>query len=474
MKLQDFIVNRIIDMKLFSILLIIALPISGLAATDSGKHPNSKPYQDLLELSIRHRINDGDFLPKEILSLPIKKLKSEPLLLLQLIRKNLSNHLKTLPVKINTELDLINGIDKLPTIFIETKVDKDSNGVSDLSIPAQKFSDAETLVNWQGLSSHFTFTNDFVNIKADTKLAGIEVTEQDKLLMSLEKVTVHSMFDADLRPTKIQVSIPSFKAQDNGNSFNLQSFIAKIDIKKLASGFEIGNLVLQLKHFDFTEDNVKTGLDNLQLITDTKEQKDVINFNLQTKVGKLNLPKNIGSGIDNVVQIGNISLLNLDTVSLLNLQTKFRKSHNNPMAAIIMLGELMEIAPNILAKSPKIELNQLLIKTSKGNLVGDFTIGLDGTKANSLALPVLFNALYAKANLNVSKQLLEQAMINQFQQSSENAEDTKRAKIAAKEQIKSYLEQKILVEAGDNYQLIANLKDGKLVVNKQDMPLSLP
>jgi len=461
-------------MKLFSILFIIALPITGLAATDSGKLPNSKPYQDVIDLSIRHRVNDGDFLPKEISSMPVKELKSDPLSLLQLIRTSLSNHLKTLPVRINTELELMNGIDKLPTIFIETKVDKDSNGVSDLSIPAQKFSDADTLVNWKGLSSHFTFTNNFINIKADTKLAGITITEQDKVLMALEQIDVHSTFDANLRPTKLQVNIPSFKAQDDDNSLNLQSFIAKIAVKKLASGFEIGNLILQLKRLYFIEDGVKTGLENLQLTTDTQEQEDVINFTLQTKVDKLNLPESIDSGIDNIAQVGNISLRNVDTASLLALQTKFHKLHNNPMVAIIMLGELMEVAPNLLAKSPEIKLNQLLIQTSKGNLAGDFTIGLEGKKANNLTIPVLLNALHAKANFNISKQLLKQAMINQFRQSLDNEEETKRAKTAAEEQIKTYLEQKILVETDDNYQLTASFKNGKLVVNQQEMVLPLP
>lgn len=457
-------------MKHILISFILALPTIGLAGDISTKSPAAQ--QDVISIEIKHRINGGDFLQAETISLPIKKFKSEPSLLLKLIRDNLSNQLKVLPVQINTELELLLDQVKLPTMSITTNVAQDGNGISDVILPASKFSNNGTLVDWKGLKSHITFASNFANLTADTKIAKITVTEKDKQLISLDHIDIYSSFDADLRPSKLQASVPSFQAKENDNSLNLQDLIATIDIKKLASGLEIGNLALQLKHIDFTEYGVTTSLNNLSLTTDTKELNNVINFNLKTNADKIELPANIGSSLGSIEQTGDISLLNLDAGSLLSLQTKFHKLHDNPMAAIIMLGELMEIAPNVLAKSPKIKLNQLLIKTEKGNLQGEFTIGLDGEKAKSLAIPVLFNALIADANLTISKKLLEQAMINQFQ-SSDDKKSVDNAKIAAKEQIKTYLESKMLVEVGDNYQLIASFSNGKLLVNKQEMSLPL-
>ncbi len=457
-------------MKHILILFILALPTIGLAGDISTKSPAAQ--QDVISIEIKHRINGGDFLQAETISLPIKKFKSEPSLLLRLIRDNLSNQLKVLPVQINTELELLLDQVKLPTMSITTNVAQDGNGISDVILPASKFSNNGTLVDWKGLKSHITFASNFANLTADTKIAKITVTEKNKQLISLDHIDIYSSFDADLRPSKLQAIVPSFQAKENDNSLNLQDLIATIDIKKLASGLEIGNLVLQLKHIDFTEYGITTSLNNLSLTTDTKELNNVINFNLKTNADKIELPANIGSSLGSIEQTGDISLLNLDADSLLSLQTKFHKLHDNPMAAIIMLGELMEIAPNVLAKSPKIKLNQLLIKTEKGNLQGEFTIGLDGEKAKSLAIPVLFNALIADANLTISKKLLEQAMINQFQ-SSDDKKSVDDAKIAAKEQIKTYLESKMLVEVGDNYQLIASFSNGKLLVNKQEMSLPL-
>ncbi|HHB93483.1 MAG TPA: DUF945 family protein, partial [Thioploca sp.] len=244
------------------------------------------------------------------------------------------------------------------------------------------------------------------------------------------------------------------------------------DLKKIASGLEIGNLILQVKHIDFTENNNTTNLNNLHLVTDVQEQGDMINFNLQANTDQIELSETIGSGLGNIVQTGNISLHNLDTASLLILQKKFHKLHDNPMAAFIMFGALMEVAPNLLAKSPEIKLNQLLIKTAKGNLQGDFRIGLDGSKAKRLLLPVLFNALTAEANLTISKKLLEQAMINHFQQTIDNKKSLEDAKVAAEEQIKTYLANKVLVKLADDYKLIVNFNNGKLLVNGQEISLS--
>ncbi len=460
-------------MKHVLVLLFLFLPTIGLANDISIQ-------SNVITLKIKHRINNGDFLQVETLSLPVKKFKNKPSLLLKSIQDSLSKHLQVLPVKINSELELSLDEIKLPTIHIATDITQSGNGISDVILPAYKFSYNETTFVWNGLKSHLTFNSDFANIIADTKLAEITITKLakitttkiDKSFISLAGIDIYNVFDADLQPSTLQIKIPSLQAQEDSNTLNLQDLIAKIDIKKIASGLEIGDLTLQLKHIDFTESSVKTSLNNLHLVTDAQEQDDLISFNLQTNIDQIKLPADIGSGLGNIVQTGNISLRNLDIPSLLALQTKFHKLHDNPMAAIIMLGALMEVAPKVLAKSPEIKLNQLLIKTAKGNLQGEFRIGLDGNKANQLTIPVLFNALTAEGNFIISKKLLEQAMINQFQQTLDNKKAAENAKVAAKEQIKTYLASKILVEIGDNYKLIANFNDGKLLINGQEISLS--
>ncbi|MFK5970703.1 MAG: DUF945 family protein [Candidatus Marithrix sp.] len=460
---------------IFIVLLMLSVPMIGLAddiSTQSSSPATQNVQPDIIHLKIKHRINDGNFLQAETSSLTIKRFQSKPSLLLKLVRDSLSKHLQVLPVKINTELDLLLDKTKLSTISIATNIDQDGKGISDVILPAYKFSNNETAFAWNGLKSHLTFTDNFTNLIADTKFAKLNITKKDKLFITLDGIDIYSVFDADLQPSKLQVNIPSLQVQENDNTVNLQNLIAKIDIKKIATGLEIGNLTLQLKHIDFTENNITTNLNNLHLVTDTQEQNDVINFNLQANTDQIELSEAMGSGLGNIMQTGNISLHNLDTSSLLILQKKFHRLHDNPMAAFIMFSALMEVAPNFLAKSPEIKLNQLLIKTAKGNLQGDFRIGLDGSKAKRLLLPVLFNALTAEANLTINKKLLEQAMINHFQQTLDNKKSAEDAKVAAEKQIKTYLASKILVEIADNYKLIASFNNGKLLVNGQEMSLS--
>ena len=442
--------------KLLIILFIAILPAITVAA------PQSKA-ENIIILSIQHSVNGGDFLPKEALSIPLKRLKSDPLTLLQMIRKSLSKHLHTLPVQINTNLELPY---KLPALSIVTKVDKNSNGISDIKIPNHQFSTDKVALEWEGLSSHLTFTDNFINLKADTDFDKLIISKTDKVLILLKQTNIYSAFDSKFKPTKLTVNIPSIQAQKGESKLNLQSFMTGFDIKKLTNGLEIGNLTVQLKHINFIENKVKTGLKNLHLITDIQELDEVINFNLKTITDQVNLPMDVAAGLEDITQAINISLLNLDSASLLALQNKFHKVHNSPMAMFIMLGEFMEIAPDLLAKSPEIKLHQLLLQTSKGKLQGNLTIGLDGKKADSLAIPTLVRALHAEGMVNIDKELLNQIMINQFQDSPDNA------KVAAEEQIKSYLEKKILVEKnGDSYQIIAEFKNGKLFVNEQEMPL---
>ena len=461
-------------MKFILTILVLSIPMIGLAGDISTQSsPDTQNTQlDKINLKIKHRINDGDFLQTETSSLTVKKFQSKPSSLLKLIRDSLSKHMQVLPVKINTELELLLNKTKLSTISIVTNIDQAGKGISDVILPAYKFSNNETVFDWNGLKSHLTFTGNFTNLIADTKFAKLNITKQDKPFITLDGIDIYSVFIANLQPSKLQVNIPSLQVQENDNTVNLQNLVAKVDLKKIASGLEIGNLILQVKHIDFTENNNTTNLNNLHLVTDVQEQGDMINFNLQANTDQIELSETIGSGLGNIVQTGNISLHNLDTASLLILQKKFHKLHDNPMAAFIMFGALMEVAPNLLAKSPEIKLNQLLIKTAKGNLQGDFRIGLDGSKAKRLLLPVLFNALTAEANLTISKKLLEQAMINHFQQTIDNKKSLEDAKVAAEEQIKTYLANKVLVKLADDYKLIVNFNNGKLLVNGQEISLS--
>ncbi|MDM8569143.1 DUF945 family protein [Thiotrichales bacterium HSG1] len=447
--------------KTLTLLFVAILPVMTIAAPQLGP-------KEAVNIDIQHSVNGGDFLPKETLSVPVKKLKSDPLSLLQLIRSSLSSHLKTVPVQIDTKLTLPN---KLPTVSITTKVDKDNNGISDITVPTHKIPLTAASLNWKSLNSHLTFTGDFINLKADTHLDGITINSTNAPSVSVDKINVYSAFDSTFKPIELNVDIPSLEATDkkDKSKLTLQSFTTNFDAKNLASGLKVGNLDVQLKHINFTKDGVEDALKNLRLTTNVQEQGEIIGFNLKTTTDKINLSTSMATGLEDIVHAVDISVGNLDIASLLALQTKYQRLHNNPMAAIIMLGELMKVAPKLLAKSPKIELHQLLLQTSKGKLQGNFIVNLDGKKANSLSIPTLIGALHIDATVKISKKLLKQVMFNQF-----NQEVANNAQVAADEQIKSYLEKKILVEIDDNYQLIAKFENGKLFVNGQEKPIPLP
>jgi uncharacterized protein YdgA (DUF945 family) len=104
-------------------------------------------------------------------------------------------------------------------------------------------------------------------------------------------------------------------------------------------------------------------------------------------------------------------------------------------------------------------------------------VSIDGKKASSLEdFTNIVAALQVQAEFNVTKILLEKLMTavltgEQKEGAKTSPEDLhKQAAAAAKTQIKELVEQKFLLEEGSDYKLNATFKEGKLMVNGQEMP----
>ncbi|OQY53634.1 MAG: hypothetical protein B6247_14615 [Candidatus Parabeggiatoa sp. nov. 2] len=65
------------------------------------------------------------------------------------------------------------------------------------------------------MDGQFSFTDQFENLTAALNIAGFIVEKKGKFAASLGKTTFSGAFDANLRPTQINLSLPSFKAGEN-------------------------------------------------------------------------------------------------------------------------------------------------------------------------------------------------------------------------------------------------------------------
>lgn len=354
---------------------------------------------------------------------------------------------------------------KLPPFTMTTTVDKAGKGKTKLDLPAFKkqlpdFSDEKNkiAVDWKGLQGQSIFTT---GTCADMKcFSGVEsdLTMQGLLLRFGEK----------------------------NDSFDVGKLTVKGEVRT-EQGIQLETSNLKIDQMQITKDKATTTIKGVTVKGESVLKEAGITSKFEGTVNQLLIPK---EAIDNLMDIDlsyevGLELRRLDTEAfkqfqqtVRNLQAQFHKGKiTEEMVGLSWFAKLTELAPALLAKSPELALTQLNLKMEEGQLTGKMTVRLDGEKAKSLDdFPNLVNALDANANFNITKVLLEKVMekvmLKRMQSlQADQAEMLKQAQVAAKEQIQGYLQQNLLKAVGDNYNLTAHFKAGKLTVNGQEIPL---
>ncbi|HDN27065.1 MAG TPA: DUF945 family protein [Thioploca sp.] len=427
----------------------------------------------------------GVTLPKETVVISPDKIDTNPLFFFELLKQKWSQlAMLRKPVQASTVIELVlprraaKDFGKLPVLFMETDIDNDGIGKSDLAwFPYQReiteVRRDNTLVDSKGLKAHFTFSDKFESLTAQLSLLGVTATETSgKGAASLGETTFSGTFDADLMPTQMSLKVPTFKfsihkRHDDGE-LNLQDLAFNVDVAKTSNGLKLVEVDAQVKHVYFRDKDSKFRLENLVVKNDFDEQGDVINLTVQAKIGKLRPPKALTSGNDEFASyVGQIALRRLDAEALLALQTtahKLSKQKYHPRLEEKMNEKFIEVVPQLLAKSPEIVLTDTL-ETSKGNAQGSLSVSIDGAKVTSLENPfALIPALHARASISIDKTLLEQALAMLEKESPSEARDIRG-------QIKMFVAMKLLVETDNSYKSAAEFKKGQLIVNGQVIPL---
>jgi uncharacterized protein YdgA (DUF945 family) len=513
-KLLQLIVTSLLVSGL-SLPLQAAPPLLDLAKTApeiSAMSPVSLSSKDTLRFTLQHRLNGGEPLPIETIEIPLKKFKANPLVFLKVLKQNFSKHSekRTKPVQIDTKLEFLlpaaanQKLGKLPPLSIKTNIDSDGAGKSDLVFPAfrrvvhQQIGMGKVIIDWKGLNAQFTFTE--TNQTLVSNIAGLLLENEEKALSaSLGNTTISGQFDANWVPTQMDLNLLTLNVRDNSGLnaklFNLHDLSIKFDSHKTRKNLELAQLNFKVGHLDLSYDDFKSSLDGLALRAYGDEaQGGVINYTLLTQIDRLVFPTpgtfgKIGK-TSWVSYVGNLVFRRLDEEALSVLQTTAKQLRHKTVdpttIGFIMLGKLMEEAPKLLAKSPEIALTQLSVKTPTGNLQGNASVRLDGKKATSLDLAVLRSALLGQVTFSISKRLLKQTLANQIYDSirKEVAEDKQQlgeddlaflkqqAQAASEQQISMFVTLNWLVDRGDgNYEIVADFKNNKLMVNGVVMPL---
>jgi uncharacterized protein YdgA (DUF945 family) len=449
-------------------------------------------------LTIKHQIGDEE--------LPAKTIAVDLMVLLQTLKEEViaQTEKQAKPFTLKTEVtgvwaeEFVDSWGKLPPLAITTEIDKSGNGKSHFTLPAFKkvLPDLEgeeenAIVDWKGLQGELIFAEKFADLKSDVTIQGLlikpEEDAEEDFEFTVGKITLKGEFDADLMPTALNFEMPSLKVLDSEVKMIIEGVAFKAKIKLLEQGVEMSVGEFKVKQLQLTDDDLTSTFKDFELASDGTVEKEGVIYKVNTKIGNVTMPKQAFDDLMdiNLSYVGNLELRRLDLETVKQLQKtahdlrKQQQSGEIPadMVGLTWFAKLTELAPTLLAKSPELALTELKLKTADGQLDGKVVFSIEGTKVSSLDdFSSLMGALQMQADFSLTKVLLEKTMTTimtnlQIDEGSSEEDALKEAQKFTDQQIKGYIEQKFLKEAGDKYELTANFKEGKLTVNGQEMPL---
>jgi hypothetical protein len=444
--------------------------------------------------TVQHRINRGKPLPKETLIFPVKKIKDRPGIVLDAFRESFLKHIDKSNkevVNITSAIDvylpdrLNRGIGHLPTMFMVTKLNSDGSANSQLFMPDEKrqikhsYRDGsgKADVYWKGLNGKLSFSKEFKSVTTQLNFLGITLNTEKGSSLSWAASTLNGKFNHNLTPYNMEWSLPEFKVNYVGTIINLIGMFGKLEFVEIENGLKIGNLDFKLQQANFKDKKTESKFDNLSFKLNSEKQGDVINIAIQEQINNFVLP-NKDSAID---YLANININNIDAKTIYEIQETMRtlRTVEDDHAKLsILLGKLMQVVPQFLAKSPEIVVTDFNVTTPKGNIKANANINIDGKKAIGITPSVLLAAIGTEINFTeISKHLVKSALMDKalHDLSAEKSADVEKLATANSEAaLKKYIAENWLADLDDkNYKLIIQFKDNKLVVNGKEKEFSL-
>jgi uncharacterized protein YdgA (DUF945 family) len=400
--------------------------------------------------------------------------------------------------------------EKLPNFVLQTTVEAPNGKTkTDFNLAAFNGEIAEKtaqnkkgIFEWAGLNGTLNYTGEFKNLSGNVAMPHFFIMAEDEFEVLLEKFSLSGTLNNFFEPIHFNVQLPtlkiSSKEKKDNFTFNLNNLNGKLisDDQEILDGLRLGRASFAIDEMSFinNKDHVSMkGLngESIAQINDPVTKK-FINSSAKLTLNNLTMPPSLANGLTGISFELQTELNNLDAQVLADIMKTLRQLQDQEttpeMLGMALLGDLMKGLPKVVKGSPIFNVKSLAIKTNQGELLGNFSIGIDGTKPFSIEkVEVLKMAIKAQSSVKISKDILKKILVvtlkeNQpspVENEEENVEGKKPKKKQqsikpekmADEQIKQFIAQKFLVEEPKHYKLDAEFKGGKLFLNGQEIPL---
>jgi len=301
----------------------------------------------------------------------------------------------------------------LPLLSAQTKINSVGKGRTIFKLPAFHYQNGEDVLAWTGLKSQLSFTDKFEKFKAILKIADFHFDDEYELL-SVKKMRLKAIFDADLILKQIELNLPFLKMDDEDGELEIQNLVFNLNLKKSHKGVEIDEFTLTIGQLIFDDGISKVQLHQMVLMGNGEAQNDVLNYTLQLQIGQWAIASLPGKTLPMRFQ-GTLEFRHIDLDAVIEWQTSIRelkkqRQQGNISEDVMIMGQLFklnEILPKILVKSPELVIPQLYINSTTDQIRGKLLFSIDGDKATSLKnsnnwLPVLTTQI----ELNIGKHWL--------------------------------------------------------------------
>jgi len=288
-------------------------------------------------------------------------------------------------------------------------------------------------------------------------------------------------FTKGMKSAKMDINAPYMKLVSKKGTLLMESFSIVSDSKEGIEGLSLGNANFKIGKIEFMEGASQSSfkMDSADMSVNTDASGDNVSMDMSLTVAKV-----IASGEQYGPFIFKFGLKNLDAGALARIRDKANAARGGEippdqvkmMMATTMLSEMS----NLLSKGPVIEIPELSLRSTVGNMTGSARLSVDTSKPALLANPFLMkNALVGEVDIEISENLMVAMALVSIRKEFKEAnikytEDQLKtmAQSRVNKRMSGLVAANMFIKDGDMYRFKAGIKDGIPMVNGK--PFKMP